>query len=108
MCWLAGSQSANGTGEKLVVGVATWSGHDLALLDELNRFAESHPDVRVCVFDVDRVNGEFERFVPGIGEVGQTPVVGHWRGGVLVAKGMGYEGRELARGVMNQTAPAAA
>lgn len=104
MYWLAGPDSINGTGEKLVVGVAVWSRYDLTLLDELNAFAASHLGVRVCVFDVDRVNGEFERFVPGVGEVMQTPVVGHWKGGVLVAKGVGFEGRGIARGLMSQPA----
>ena len=49
MHWLAAPDSVNGTAEKLVVGVAVWSGYDLTLLDELNRFAAANPGVRVCV-----------------------------------------------------------
>lgn len=108
MHWLAAPDSVNGAGEKLVVGVAVWSRYDLALLDELNHFAEQHPGVRVYVFDVDRVGSEFERYVPGIGEVMQTPVVGHWKGGVQVEKGTGHVGRELARKLMATSAPVAA
>ena len=97
MHWLASPESLNGTGEKLVVGVAVWSRYDLALLDELNQFAAAHPGLRICIFDVDRVGGEFERFVPGVGDVTQTPVVGRWSGGSLVEKGTGHAGREIAR-----------
>lgn len=106
--WLATPDSVNGTGEKLVVGVVVWSRYDLALLDELNQFAEQHPGIRVYVFDVDRVNGEFEQYVPGIGEVMQTPVVGYWKGGVLVEKGTGHAGREIARNVITQPVPVVA
>lgn len=106
--WLATPESVNGTGDKLVVGVAVWSRYDLTLLDELNQFATANPSVRVCVFDVDRVGGGFERFVPGVGELLQTPVVGRWSGGVLVESGTGHDGREIARKLMTQPAPAAA
>lgn len=106
--WLASPEPPNGAGEKLVVGVATWSRYDFALLDELNVFAASHPGFQVCVFDVDRVGGEFERFVPDVGQVLQTPVVGRWSGGVLVEKGTGHAGREIARKLMAESAPAAA
>ncbi len=100
MRWLPLPEPPNGTTDKLVIGVATWSRYDLALLDDLAAFATSHPGVRVCVFDVDRVGGEFERFVPGVGVVVQTPVVGLWSGGVLLERGSGSAGREIARRMM--------
>ena len=99
MHWLASPGSVNGIADKLVVGVAVWSRYDLQMLDELNAFASSHPTVRVYVFDVDRAGEELERFVPGVGEPGQTPVVGWWSGGVLVESGTGFAGRQLARRV---------
>jgi hypothetical protein len=108
MKWLALPEPPNGTADKLVVGVASWSKSDLALLDELDAFAASHPGVRVCVFDVDRIGGEFERFVPGIGEVVRTPVVGRWSAGVLVERGTGAAGREIAGRMAAQHAPASA
>lgn len=107
MHWLPAPETPNGTADKLVVGVATWSGRDLKLLDELTHFAASHPGIRISVFDVDRIGGEFERFIPGVGEVLQTPVVGRWSGGVLVESGTGQAGREIARNLMAQPAPAA-
>jgi hypothetical protein len=102
--WLTQTDSVNGTGDKLVVGVAVWSRYDLTLLDDLNAFAAANPDVRVYVFDVDRIGGQFDRFVPGIGDVGQTPVVGVWAGGVLVAKDTGFAGRQLARQFISDSA----
>ena len=108
MHWLPAPEPPNGTGEKLVIGVAVWSRYDLALLDELNQFASTHPGVCICVFDVDRIGGEFEQFVPGIGGVGQTPVIGRWSGGVLVESGTGHAGREIVRRLMAQPSPAAA
>lgn len=108
MRWLPAPAATNGTAEKVVVGVAVWSRYDLALLDELNQFATANPGVLVCIFDVDRVGGEFERFVPDIGDVTQTPVVGRWSGGVLVESGTGHAGREIARRLMAQPTPTTA
>lgn len=108
MNWPALPESPNGTADKLVVGVASWSKYDLALLDELDTFAASHPGFRICVFDVDRVGREFEQFVPGIGEVVRTPVVGRWSAGVLVERGTGTAGREIVRRMTAQPVPASA
>jgi hypothetical protein len=93
--WVAAPEAVNGTADKPVVGVAVWSRYDLTLLDELNAFAAAHPMVCVYVFDVDRVGGEVERFVPGVGSPGQTPVVGWWSCGVLNETGIGFAGRQL-------------
>jgi hypothetical protein len=95
LSWLAQPDSPNGTGDKLVVGVAVWSLPDLELLDELDRYAEANPGVRVYVFDVDRVGGDFDRFVPGVGEILHPPVVGRWVGGVLTQSGSGHVGRGI-------------
>ncbi|MCU0704795.1 MAG: hypothetical protein MUF18_12525 [Fimbriiglobus sp.] len=107
MHWLALPEPPNGTGEKLVVGIASWSAHDLSLLDELNAFAESHPGIRIGVFDVDRVGGEFERFIPGIGPVFHSPIVGRWSGGVVVEKGTGHDGRQILNRLLAQLSAAA-
>ncbi|MEO2092057.1 MAG: hypothetical protein ABGY75_21595, partial [Gemmataceae bacterium] len=95
LSWLAQPESLNGTGDKLVVGVAVWSLLDLKLLDELDQHVEANPGVRVYVFDVDRVGGDFDLLVPGVGDVLHTPVVGRWVGGVLTQSGSGYAGRRI-------------
>jgi hypothetical protein len=51
----------------------------------------------VEVFDVQDCTGQsdFEQYVPGIAPVFQTPVVGIWENGKLIAKGSGRAGRDL-------------
>src|SRR3954468_12590839 len=69
------------TGRRLLIGVATWSVPDLTLLDELARApSRQAPGMVVDVFNVADVRsaGDFERYVPGIGAVFHTPVVGLW------------------------------
>lgn len=100
LAWHAQQDSPNGTGDKLVVGVAAWSQSDLELLESLDRYAGADPGVRVYVFDVDQESGAFDRIIPGVGEVFQTPVVGRWVGGVLTEKGTGHEGRQIAKRLM--------
>jgi hypothetical protein len=52
----------------------------------------------IGVFDVNdcRSLDDFHRFIPGLDLPYQTPVVGVWRDGQLVATGWGYIGRKLA------------
>jgi hypothetical protein len=78
---------------RLLIGVATWSGYDMNLLDLI----EEAPDngVRVEVFDVDSVSTEERsRLVPGVPLL-QTPFVACWRGGELVESAEGFAGRGL-------------
>jgi hypothetical protein len=84
------------TGQFLLVGVATWSGYDMKLLDVLELTPDG-PDV-IGVFDTAECKSheDFEKRIPGIGEVFGMPVAGLWEDGRLVAKGWGHEGREIA------------
>jgi hypothetical protein len=56
---------------------------------------------RVVHFDVDEPFEKpeapkgFEDYIPGIGRVYSTPVVGLWKNGVLIQKGAGVEGRKI-------------
>jgi hypothetical protein len=86
------------TGRRLLLGVATWSVPDVTMLDELALALLRQPsDLVVDVFNVADVRsaGDFERYVPGIGTVFHTPVVGLWIDGRLVAKASGKAGRDL-------------
>ena len=83
---------------RVLVGIATWSRDDLDLLDRLHAAAATgERQMVIDVFDVDDCDrfADFEQYVPGIGHVFQTPVVGIWREGVLTSAGWGTNGRAL-------------
>lgn len=84
------------SGRLLLLGVATWSGYDMKLLDAIEQSQEG-PDL-IEVFDAAdcKTKDDFERRIPGIGTAFQMPVVGYWENGKLVARGSGHEGREIA------------
>ena len=84
------------SGQFLLVGIATWSGYDMMLLDAIER-STGNPDA-IGVFDTAhcKSNEDFEAWIPSIGIVYQSPVVGLWDNGKLVARGSGHEGREIA------------
>jgi hypothetical protein len=85
-------------GERILVGIATWSVYDLKLLDTLDAALSNggHQTV-VDVFDVDDCDGhkDFERYIPGLTQVLATPVVGIWRDGALISSATGASGRIL-------------
>lgn len=88
-----------GDGRRLLLGIASYSEYDMRLLDLLESALDggaAGETVQVDVFDVlDCTNmTDFEHYIPGIGSVLQTPVVGVWVDGVLQAKGTGAEARE--------------
>jgi hypothetical protein len=91
------------TGKRLLIGVATWSAHDMKLLDALAQALQRlPPDLTVEVFNVAGCSSAeaFDRYVPGIGKVFHTPVVGLWSEGRLVEQATGRAGRELAARVV--------
>jgi hypothetical protein len=90
--------------KRVLLGFATWSLYDLKLLDALaERLERSHPgDERLDVFDVDadidskvHLKRRFEKYIPGIGTVLNTPAVGIWENGILKQKAKGVEARKL-------------
>jgi hypothetical protein len=87
------------TGERMLIGVATYSTLEMDLLDRLTPLVASLKP-RGCVIELFNVRdvqsmADFEQFVPGIGSVYQTPIAGLWAQGLLVAKGTGAKAREL-------------
>ena len=78
---------------RMLLGVASYSVADLAVLDTLNEAASSKEAIwpRLDVFNVldCRSIQDFEKYVPGIGKVFQTPVVGYWEEGLLKEKKRG-------------------
>lgn len=87
------------TGIWLLIGVATYSTEDMKFLDgvaeDLKR--SQLPSSHVAVFNAGNIStmAEYNAFVPGIGDVYQTPVVGLWNDGELSSKAWGHRGREL-------------
>ncbi len=88
-----------GRGTRTLIGVATYSLLDLYMLDQVDEAIDSstvHPR-RVDVFDVSecRSMADLEGYVPGIGEVFQTPIVGIWDDGAPSANAWGAAARDL-------------
>lgn len=85
-------------GKRLLIGVATWSAYDMKLLDAVSQALPRLPaGLTVEVFNVADCSSPeaFDQYVPGIGSVFHTPVVGLWCDGKLVDKATGRAGREL-------------
>jgi len=60
--------------------------HDLELLDAIEaRLTAEGRNETIYLFDVSAFPDfkDFEKYLPGIGRVYQTPVVGSWKDGVL-------------------------
>ena len=90
-------------GRRILLGVASYSVVDLAVLDTLN---EAHGQgsiwPRLDVFNVLECQSmqDLEKYVPGIGKVFQTPVVGYWEEGLLKETASGKAGRDLLAKVL--------
>jgi hypothetical protein len=99
LAWWPDRTDTNGTGRRLVIGVAVWSNYDLRLLDLVNEAVASgtRPDLNVAVFNLDELAppSELQRMFPGIGEVLQTPAVGYWEAGQLKETASGFNARQL-------------
>ena len=93
--WSPG-QPTSQTGRRILIGIATWSGYDLALLDLIEDAI--HAPIRIDVFDTEvcRTPPDLERYIPGLDPGPQTPFVGLWENGQLVEMAAGFPGRQLA------------
>jgi hypothetical protein len=85
-------------GIRLLVGVATWSGYDMRLLDvtaeALARNAAKAPVVEVFnTADCGNLR-DFRAYIPNLRHLFHTPAVGIWRDGQLSWSGEGYEARD--------------
>jgi hypothetical protein len=81
-----------------LVGVATWSGYDMQLLDTLQELATAMPDHPVIgIFNAGILTSQeaIQEYVPDAPFVFHTPVVGVWRDGVLTERAEGYDARDL-------------
>jgi hypothetical protein len=85
-------------GLRLLIGVATWSGFDMRLLDVLADVItrRAAKDEVVELFNTADCNTPpaFRRYIPKLHNPSQTPYVGIWRDGVLDWSGQGHSARE--------------
>lgn len=111
---------------RLLIGFASYSRYDMRLLDlicgalEVSAQARHHvapaiplggfglvrlppQPARVGVFSVldCKSQSDFDKYIPGIGSVLQTPVVGLWVDGVLQKRATGAAGRALIADELN-------
>jgi hypothetical protein len=94
-------------GQRLLVGLASYSIYDAELAQELIDHMSSDSPLTVEVFNVEDVSsmGEFQQYVSGIGSVYQTPVVGLWEENKVIRIAQGFEARSLVRELLKNFAP---
>lgn len=87
-------------GRRLLIGLASYSSYELELAQEIVDRSDQRPkDILLQLFDVLDVQDmdDFQSYIPGVGNVYQTPVIGVWKNGVLTDKAQGFDARQLAR-----------
>jgi hypothetical protein len=95
--WHTGDPVSN-VGSRILIGIAaSYSIPDLQLLDEINKrlSGASNMSDQVDVFDVSgcKEMKDFENYIPGIGNVYATPIIGYWENGVLKESLSGFHAR---------------
>ena len=75
------------------IAVASYSVSDLEILDALEAKLASNSTRNEIIYLFDLAASpefsDFEKYLPGIGKVYQTPVIGFWEGGILKEKASG-------------------
>ncbi len=96
--WRPG-EAIDSQGRRLLIGVATYSLSDMRLLDVVDEALRRgrEPTLRVDVFSIQecKTQDDFDYYIPGIGKVFQTPVVGIWHHGLVMEKAFGAAARSL-------------
>lgn len=79
------------------IAVATYVLIELELLDALEaKLASARCKERIYLFDLAAAPDfkDFEKYIPGIGKVYQTPVIASWTEGIITEKLTGFSARE--------------
>ena len=93
---------------RLLVGVATWSGYDMRLLDVIAE-AIRRKSVVPPVVDVFNTVGcqraeDFARYIPGLHEISQTPVAGFfWQEEQFSTSYQGHAARQTVAKIFGST-----
>jgi hypothetical protein len=93
---------------RLLIGVATWSGYDMRVLDVIAETLRRNPTnlSAIDVFNtVDCHSAEdFARYIPGLCDISQTPVVGFfWRDEQFSTAYQGHAARETVAKIFGST-----
>jgi hypothetical protein len=92
-------------GKRMLIGIAPYSHLDLRLLDILDNALGkvATNQIRVEVFNVLEcaTMEDFDRYIPALGKVFQTPVAGIWIDGELKEKAWGRDARELIKRIFD-------
>jgi hypothetical protein len=72
-------------GTRLLIGVVDWSRYDFEVLDAICR-SDKFRFLDIFMLDDCKAQSEIEAFIPGVTPVFQSPVIGMWEHGTLVAK----------------------
>lgn len=96
--WQPGDPIAD-KGKRILIGAAIYSGYAMRLLDAVNSQLDQSREktIRIDVFSTGdcKTHEDFGQYIPGLGIVQQTPVVGFWEDGALKEKAQGKAGRDL-------------
>ena len=88
-------------GGYIVIGVASYSPLELALLDEVNRkFADWQHGFKIATFDLAacKTASELSQYLPGLAPVARSPIVAVWQDKQLVHECQGlHEARQLLK-----------
>ena len=102
--WQPGQDIAGSAPQVVWIGVAIYSIPELEMLDALEEklSRETRAEkIYACNVSTFRDFADFERVLPGIGKVYQTPVVGFWNNGVLEVKLSGAAARDYVKSRFN-------
>jgi hypothetical protein len=104
--WSPGDRIAE-RGLRYLIGVATWCGYDMRLLDviaeALSRNAAHAQTIEVFNTADCRLAVDFERYIPGVKEILHTPVVGLWCDSQFDSFLQGHAARERIAGEFGST-----
>ena len=84
--WWTPNDPVGNDGVRVLIGVATYSGPELQLLDRLHEFISSNLNRNIPTFDVFDMFGtssNFQQYIPGSSPI-ETPVLGVWESGDFV------------------------
>jgi hypothetical protein len=86
-------------GIRILLGVVTWSGYDMALLDRVESAIQERngTPLQFDVFNGGLVKtmAEFRAYVPDLADFIQMPVLGIWRNGKLTETATGHKACDL-------------
>lgn len=92
-------------GPRYLIGVATWSGYDMRLLDVIAEVLSRNPvdPPAIDVFNTSDCSQQqdFDHYISGLSAVLHTPVLGFWNNGQLAYSAQGQAAREFLAGTFD-------